>query len=57
MKLLSEYIEGTKTAQVYARTFGGYRVVMIDSYFETQDEAFAESEQAAEDIAEEWVLK
>jgi hypothetical protein len=30
---------------------------MIDSYFETQDEAFAESEQAAEDIAEEWVLK
>jgi hypothetical protein len=57
MKLLSEYIEGAKTAQVYARTFGGYRVVMIDSYFETQDEAFTESEQAAEDIAEEWVVK
>jgi hypothetical protein len=57
MKLLSEYFEGTKTAQVYARTFGGYRVVMIDSYFETQDETFTESEQAAEDIAKEWISK
>jgi len=56
MKLLSEYIEGSKTAQVYDMKFGGYRVVMIDSYFGTKTEEIAETEQDAEDIAEEWVL-
>jgi hypothetical protein len=56
MKLLSEYCEGTKTAQVYDMKFGGYRIVMIDSYFGTKTEEIAETEQDAEDIAEEWVL-
>lgn len=57
MKLLSEYQEGTKTAQIYVRTFGGFRVVMIDSYFETQKEAFADTENEAENIAEDWVAQ
>ena len=57
MEFLSEYIDGTRTAHVYQRTFGGYRIVLIDSYFETQEEKYVGTEQEAENIAEDWVLR
>lgn len=54
---ISQYINGTKTATVYARTMGGYRIVMIDAYFETESVTFAPTEQEAENIAEDWVMQ
>ena len=55
MEFLSEYVSGTKTVHIYPRTFGGYRIVLIDSYFETQDEKYADYLYEAEIIAENWV--
>jgi hypothetical protein len=54
---LSQYINGTRTATVYARTNGGYRIVMIDSYFETEGVTFARTEDEADNIAEDWVMQ
>jgi hypothetical protein len=55
--LVSEFVEGTKSAQVYSRTEGGYRIVMIDSYFEVTYDTFTKTEEEAENLAEDWVLK
>lgn len=57
MNAISTYMESTRTASVYERTYGGYRVMMIDAYFETQDEKYFVSLNEAEDFAEDWVLK
>jgi hypothetical protein len=57
MEFLSEYVDGTRTAHIYPRTYGGYRIVLLDSYFETQEEKYASTEQEAETIAEDWVMK
>jgi hypothetical protein len=54
---LSQYINGTRTATVYARTHGGYRIVMIDSYFETEAVQFTQTEEEADNLAEDWVMK
>ena len=55
MEFLSEYVDGTKTAHIYPRTLGGYRIVLLDAYFETQEEKYAKTIQEAEFIAENWV--
>jgi hypothetical protein len=57
MKLLSEYCEGTKSAKVYAKKFGGYQIILIDSYEQTLEDRFADTEDDAEDIAEDWVSR
>lgn len=56
---LSEYYSetGLKHAMIIPRTLGGYRLVMIDSYFETQDEKMFDHQQSAEEYAENWVLE
>lgn len=54
---ISTYMQDTRTASVYARTYGGYRVILIDAYFETQDEKYFETLKESEDFAEDWVLK
>ena len=53
--IISEYQEGVRTATVYRRD-NGFRIVLLDSYFETQDEKYANTIDEAEDIAENWVL-
>jgi hypothetical protein len=57
MKLLSEYCEGTKSAKVYVKKFGGYQIILIDSYEQTLEDRFADTEEDAEDIAEDWVSR
>jgi len=55
--LVSEFVEGTKSAQVHSLAEGGYRIVMIDSYFEVTYDTFTKTEEEAENLAEDWVLK
>lgn len=57
-KVISEYYseDGLKHAMVISRTYGGYRLVMIDSYFETENELMFNHQEAAEEYAENWVL-
>lgn len=57
MKELSGYMEGPRIAKVYPRTLGGYRVWLYDTLTEFQDEKFFNSEQEADDAAENWVLR
>jgi len=54
---ISEFIsdDRQKTAMVINRTQGGFRLVLLDSYFETQQEFFYNGLLEAEIHAEEWV--
>jgi hypothetical protein len=54
---LSSYIEGNRVARVFRRGKESFRVTLLDSYTEFQDEKFFESEEAAELFAEDWVMK
>ena len=54
---MSKYMNGNKTATVYKRGKNSYRVFLLDSYTENQEEIFFDSERTADDYAEEWVLK
>jgi len=56
--ITSEYFseDRIKHAMVFSRTFGGFRVVLIDSYFESQDEKMFDHQETAEEFAEDWVL-
>jgi hypothetical protein len=54
--IVSTYSEGCRVASVYAKELGGYRVIMIDSYFETQEESHFDFLSEAENHAEDWVL-
>ena len=58
-KIIREYYSetGLKHAMIIPRTLGGYRLVMIDSYFETEDEKMFDQQQLAEEYAENWVLE
>ena len=55
--LISEHYseDKLKYAAVFARG-GGYRVLCLDSYFETQKEYFFKEINKAEDRAEDWIL-
>jgi hypothetical protein len=57
MKELHMFEEGNRLATVYARGPLSYRVWCLDSLTDHQEERFFNSEQAAEDFAEEWVMK
>lgn len=46
-----------KTAIVTSRTFGGFRVVLMDSYFEKQEEFFFESRPEALNYVDKWLTK
>ncbi len=54
---ISEFIsdDRQKTAMVISRTEGGFRLVLLDSYFETQQELFYNGLLEAETHAEDWV--
>jgi len=55
--LISEYYSDNK--QKVAMVLGrgpGYRVVCLDSYFETEKETFFDVLDKAEEFAEDWVL-
>jgi len=39
-----------KTALIRARTFGGYRVYLYDSYFETEEEYYFDTYKEAEEF-------
>jgi hypothetical protein len=55
--LISEYYSNDrqKVAMVLGRG-SGYRVVCLDSYFETEKETFFDVLDKAEEFAEDWVL-
>jgi len=55
--LISEYYSNDrqKVAMVLGRG-SGYRVVCLDSYFETEKETFFDVLYKAEEFAEDWVL-
>jgi len=53
---LHEFSNGNKTAIIYLRN-PGYRVVLYDCYTEYTNEVYFDSEQDAEEYAEEWVLE
>ena len=55
--LISEHKsdDGLRTAMVFSRS-SEFRVVCLESYFETQREFYFKTLQEAEDCAEEWVL-
>jgi len=55
--LISEYYSNDK--QKVAMVLGrgtGYRVVCLDSYFETEKETYFDVLDTAKDFAEDWVL-
>ncbi len=54
---LHTFVEGNRTARVYTRGKNSYRVFVLDSYTEFQDEKYFDSEEDAEVFAEDWVLK
>ena len=47
----------TKTSMIVPRTNGGYRVVLIDSYFDIQKEVFTETLGLAELYSKTWLGK
>jgi hypothetical protein len=55
--LISEYYSNDrqKVSMVLGRD-SGYRVVCLDSYFETEKETFFDVLDTAEEFAEDWVL-
>ena len=53
---LSAYMHGNKIAKVYRRGKDGFRVTLLDSYTEFQDEQFFNNEDDAEAFAEDWVM-
>jgi hypothetical protein len=55
--LVSEFVEGTKSAQVHSLAEGGYRIIMKDSEVEVTYDTFTKTEEQAETLAEDWVLK
>ena len=58
MTKLSEYYSDDRLrySMVLARD-NSYRVVLLDSYFETQEEKFFDILEQAENCAEDWVLR
>jgi len=57
MKQLHMFEEESRLATVYARGPLYYRVWCLDSLTDHQEEHYFNNEQAAEDFAEEWVMK
>lgn len=55
MNYISEFFKGTRSAHIQSRTLGGYRIVLLDSYFETESEAFTDTIKDAELIADRWL--
>lgn len=47
--------EGTKTALIRERGESSYRVVLLDSYFETEKEYFFDTLKEAETFAKFWL--
>lgn len=46
--------DGCRTATIYSKTFGGFRIAMNDWYFELLDEKSAETYEQAKELAEAW---
>jgi hypothetical protein len=57
MKQLHIFEEGNRMATVYARAPLSFRVWCLDSLTDHQEEHYFTNEQAAENFAEEWVMK
>jgi len=55
MNYVSEYFKDTRSAHIQNRTLGGYRIVLLDSYFETESEAYSDTIKEAELIADRWL--
>ena len=53
---LHTFMDGNKIAKIYTRGKDSYRVFVLDSYNEFQDEKYFNNEQDAETFAEDWVL-
>lgn len=53
--MLSEFVNGTKTSQVYLRAEFGYRIVMTNSSITVTYDAYTKTEDEAEQLAEDWV--
>lgn len=53
---LHTFMDGNRVAKIYTRGKGSYRVFVLDSYNEFQDEKYFNNEQDAETFAEDWVL-
>jgi len=47
--------KANKTVIIQSRTFGGYRVFMYDSYFETENETYVETLEEANKHADFWL--
>ena len=47
--------DGCRTATIYSKTFGGFRIAMNDWYFELVDERSAETYEQAKELAEAWI--
>jgi|TARA_R110000868_G_scaffold409225_1_gene694378 hypothetical protein len=57
MKELHMFEEGNRMATVFARGAVSFRVWCFDSLINHQEEHYFNNEQAAEDFAENWVMK
>ena len=57
MKELHMFEEGNRMATVFARGTVSFRVWCFDSLINHQEEHYFNNEQAAEDFAENWVMK
>lgn len=53
---LHAFMDGNRIAKIYTRGKDSYRVFVLDSYNEFQDEKYFSNEEDAEIFAEDWVL-
>jgi hypothetical protein len=56
LSVLSEYQEGLRNAKIY-RSDNKYHVIVFDANLEHEGFYCFDTEQVAEDFAEDWVLK
>lgn len=47
--------DGCRTAIIYPRTFGGFRITMNDWYFEIVAEEYADTYEEAKAIGTSWI--
>jgi hypothetical protein len=57
LTVLSEYQEGLRNAKIYRSNNNKYGVIVFDANLEHEGFYCFDTEQVAEDFAEDWVLK
>ena len=55
MKITKVSNDGNKTALISLRTFGGYRVVLLNNYFDKQEECFFNDYSEALNYVDKWL--